>query len=115
MIQDIYPSRLYNEFRKCEIEENDYLLIFDKDGKVLVKEDDGRLLFSTKKQIGDVENTYLFSVDEQKYFLALDDKSVDTAALEKEGFVYLTVRELRDHADGNEIYAGFTAYHLWRW
>lgn len=115
MIQDIYPSRLYNEFRMCEIEENDYLLAFNKDGKVLVKEDDGRLLFSTKKQVGDVENTYLFSIDEQKYFLALDGKSVDTSALEKEGFVYLTVRKLRDHADGNEIYAGFTAYHLWRW
>ena len=115
MIQDIYPSRLYNEFRMCEIEENDYLLVYDKDGKVLVKEEAGKLLFTTKKQIGDVENTYLFSVDEQKYFLSLDGKSVDTKALEKEGFVYLTVRELRDHADGNEIYAGFTAYHLWRW
>lgn len=39
MIQDIYPSKLYNEFRKCEIEEKDYLLVFDENGKVLVKED----------------------------------------------------------------------------
>ena len=30
MIQDIYPSKLYNEFRKCEIEEKDYLLVFDE-------------------------------------------------------------------------------------
>ena len=52
----------------------------------------------------------MFSVDEKKYFLALGEVSF----LNSE-YGYYSVRELRDRCSGKELFAVFSAYHLWRW
>ena len=59
MIQDIYPSKLKNEYFNYDIKENDYLLVFDKDGKILVGEDEGKAVFLKGKDISD-DAVYLF-------------------------------------------------------
>ncbi len=122
MIQDIYPSRLKNEYVKCEIKDNDTLLIFDRDGRLSVSEKDGVMRFpvwgdvkdlkeiSSDEEIRNEKPVYLFSIDEQKFFLSLS-----LSDYEKDGFVFHTIREVRDLFSGNGVYAAFTAYHLWKW
>ncbi len=108
MIQNIYPSNLDNSFGNYKPCENDYLLHFDKEGRLLTKIADGLLSFTAFSEISDV--VYLFSVDDSRYFLALDEQNYM-----KNGFEYRNIRELRDSSNGKELFASFTAYHLWKW
>lgn len=108
MIQDIFPSKLYNSYKNCTLTADGYLLFFDGEGRLLSRAEDGRLTFT--EGIEGREAVYLFSVDEKPYFLALDGEG-----LTAEGFEYRTVRQLRDCCGGKELFAAFTAYHLWKW
>ena len=108
MIQDIYPSKLYNHFENGVPTDKDYLLFFDKDGRLLTKVENGCIHF-TKCSAGD-KGVYLFSVDDKRYFLA-DSPDIHIS----DGYEYFTVRELRDRCNGKELFAAFTAYHLWKW
>ena len=110
MIQDIYPSKLHNEFQPYTITAGDVLLQFDAQGKILLGEENGSAIFprSTGQETGRM--IYLFSLDEARFFL-----SMESAAEAAEGFAYYTIREARDHFSGKEIFAAFTAYHLWKW
>ena len=110
MIQDIYPSKLNNEFLKYEITDEDNLLFFDHDGKILVREEEGTIIFTTGLERQDNQIVYLFSIDEKRYFL-----SIDSLEYQKEGFSYHSFIEIRDRFSGAEVYAVFTAYHLWKW
>ena len=111
MIQDIFPSRLDNSYRDYKINDDDYLLIFDNEGRLLAGEVDGRMTFTTGRDIGDGNAVYLFSIDNSRYFLSKDNPN-------KDGFAYYTIREIRDKFSGDsqiEVFAAFTAYHLWKW
>ena len=108
MIQDIYPSKLDNSFRNHKLSANDALFYFDRGGKLLTKIENGTLLLPPAAEGTDA--VYLFSVDERRYFLAVDADD-HTAG----GYAYRTIRELRDLCTGKEIFAAFTAYHLWKW
>ncbi len=110
MIQDIYPSKLKNEYMHAEISDEASLFLFDAEGKVLLGNKDGKIVFPKGSDGKNRSAIYLFSVDETKYFLALDGE-----ALEKEGFAYYNIREVRDSFEGKEVFAVFTAYHLWKW
>ena len=106
MIQDIYPSRLDNSFTKCAPSEGDFMLFFDQEGRLASHIENGSLTFPAAENITD--SVYLFSVDGQKYFLAPDSRQIND-------FEYRTLRELRDLCTGKELFAAFTAYHLWKW
>ena len=110
MIQDIYPSKLYNAFAKCEICDEDIALFYDQQGRVLLKDDGGELRFTTGADAQGKQTVYLFSVDKTRYFLVMDGSD-----FRKEGYRHYTVRDVRDISAGKEVYALFTAYHLWRW
>ena len=116
MIQDIFPSKLDTHYEAFSLRPEDTLVICDSDGRLLVNTDGGRVHFPVG---GDAAGgttsdaaaaVYLFSLDGERYFLREDD-----APTEKEGFAYRTLREIRDLCVGKEVYAAFTAYHLWRW
>ena len=110
MIQDIFPSKLYNEFTNHKIEDDDVLLFFDDKGRVLLGDGTKDNIFTTGAEAGDIRTVYLFSVNERRFFLALDyNERV------RDGFSYYTIREVRDMISGEEVYAVFTAYHLWKW
>ncbi len=110
MIQDIEPSRLYNEFRNVKPDEKDYVLVFDEEGNMLASVKDGALGFTGSSDIRDEDAVYLFSVDDKRYFLSL--KSPAPAI---EGFEPFSIRRFRDECAGKELFAAFTAYHLWKW
>ncbi|WP_281085983.1 NAD(+) diphosphatase [Eubacterium ruminantium] len=123
MIQDIYPSKLYNEFHKYEISDNDYLLMFNEEGKILLGKKENEVIFPCKADmchINDNNSTesnsdkesvvYLFSLDDKRFFLATSDMEIA-----KEDYSYYTMREVRDVFSGKEVFAVFTAFHLWKW
>ena len=110
MIQDIDPSRLDNVYTPQNPCAEDNVLLFDGDGRLLVRIQGGGIRFTTGRDIQDGSAVYLFSVDAVRYFCILEPAEVPLP-----GFEFRTVRELRDAGSGKELYAAFTAYHLWRW
>ena len=111
MIQDIEPSRLDNAFIPHVLRAGDSVLLFDKEGKILVSIRDGRIRFTTGNDVPADGTVYLFSVDGQRYFCVLAPAEEPLP-----GFEFRSVRDLRDIAgEEKELFAAFTAYHLWRW
>ena len=110
MVQDIYPSKLKNEYYNYEIRDNDLLLVFNSEGKILVSEKEGRAVFLTGKDCGAKDVVYLFSLDDTRFFLKLGDD-----AFEKNGFDSYSVREVREKFSQKDVFVIFTGYHLWKW
>ena len=110
MIQDIEPYRLDNSYRPQTARKEDRILLFDGDGRLYAATEGGVIRFTTGSEIEPEGAGYLFSIGEEKYFLAPDGAEADLP-----GFAFRTVRELRDVAGGKELFAAFTAYHLWQW
>ena len=104
------PDRLNNAFISAVPDENDYILLFDDDGRLLIRILDGRICFTTGKDASAENAVYLFSVNHTRFFL-----SAGIAEAPLAGFEYRTIRELRDLSQGTELFAAFTAYHLWKW
>lgn len=127
MIQDIYPHKLFNQFRpEAAVGENDTVLNISN-GKILIRTDkfDSNVLeFPRRKDFADSitvgENkepagyTYLFTVDEERYFLLpglLDESD------RPEGFDYAEDRSLRKEGIGPDenLFAAITGKHLSDW
>ena len=110
MIQDITPSRLDNSFKNYEIGKNDYVLCFDSEGRILADTHSDSIIFPKNGEISSDKKIYGFSVDNERYFIAVGETvNTDTA------FEHMTLRQLRDRFCGKELFAAFTAYHLWKW
>ena len=101
---------LDNSYRPQTPEEADPVLLFDRDGRLCVRAGGGNIVFTTGREVSAEDTVYLFSVGETRYFCR-------TGAAEEipAGFTARTIRELRDAGAGKELFAAFTAYHLWRW
>ena len=110
MIQDIAPVRLNNAYAPRAFRKEDFLLAFSGEGKILVRTEEGRIRFTTGAEVPADGAVYLFSMDETRYFLAEREPESVPA-----GYGYFSLRELRDGCRGPELFAAFTAYHLWRW
>lgn len=110
MLQDIYPSKLHNEFQSRKIEDQDNIMIFHEDGRVLAREEKEGLSFLAGSEGKDLRVVYLFSIDEERFFLA-----PEATGMEKEGWAYYSLRGLSSKAPQKTVFAVFTAYHLWRW
>ena len=110
MIQDIYPSKLNNTYKEYKLTAEDNILLFNAEGEAYVRIGEERISFAKRKDVKETAAVYMFSVDDQKYFLALGETD-----LQNPEYGYYTIRELRDRCTGKELFAVFTAYHLWRW
>ena len=110
MIQEIAPDRLDNSYAPRIPEEEDFVLLFDPEGKLLVRTEESRIRFTTGKEVPAGDTVYLFSVSEARFFLRIPP--AETAL---PGYEFRTVRELRDLGHCTELFAAFTAWHLWRW
>ena len=116
MIQNIYPAKFNNSYTPMEVDDNSYILYF-RDEKLLVlyNEMSKKLIFPRFMQFsGRVQKgslTYLFSIDEDKYFLL---RSCDEIP---ENFEFQNLLEIRrlELASNKEIFAVYSAYHLWKW
>lgn len=115
MLQDIYPHKLYNQYRpEVKPSANDYVLMFEG-RKVLSKfsEDKKDFKFPTVSELSDPSKLiYLFSVDDEKYFL-LQEKT----DLELTDYEFNDMKEIREnHIEPKyRIYATFTGKHLSDW
>ena len=119
MIQDIFPAKFYNHYEEQKPCESDSAFFFSE-GKVLARfNKESSLLsfpicgdFSEQK----FSSTYLFSIDNQKYFLMSGGAELPAGLSD---FSFYTLRQLRDLPLAPEakvsLFAAFSAYHLWKW
>lgn len=110
MIQDIAPSRLDNSFACRPPQPEDRILYFDNEGKLLVRTEEDGIGFIAGHEAMKTDAVYLFSVDRTGYFMG-----TRTDVPPYPGSAYKSVRELRSLGGGKELFAAFTAWHLWRW
>lgn len=110
MIQDIFPSRLDNSFKQKNISSDDVLICFDNEGRLLVSVNDGSISFLKGSDSAENKNIYAFSIDDSSYYI-----SISSAENNYTSYEYMTLRQLRDCGRGKELFAAFTAYHLWKW
>lgn len=123
MIQDINPKHFYNQFQKETIEKSDYIISFHNN-LIFAKEAEQDLVFiryedflewqdkTHKEQETEREFhfTYLFTIDQQKYFLLKED-----VELEIPGFAYSKMFDIRRRAPKYQVMAASTAWHLYVW
>ncbi len=119
MIQDIFPAKFYNHYEEQKPCASDSAFLFSE-GKVLARYNQFAQslsfptcgAFSSQK----LSATYLFSIDNQKYFLMPEKAGVPT---DLSDFSFFTLRQLRDLPLAPEaktsLFAAFSAYHLWKW
>lgn len=110
VIQDIMPDRMENAYGSHTACEEDYVLHFDADGSLLSGFRDGRICFTTGREIPAAGAEYLFSVGGDRFFLSFQREPAGIP-----GYEYKPLRELRSLGGNRELFAAFTAYHLWRW
>ncbi len=109
MIQDIAPKVYKLEYRDIRPQKGDTVLYFNSEGKILTGNDGNVLTFPDVGYEGE-DTVYLFSIDDDRFFLYRGDE--DKA---KSGWQYRSLRDLREWGSGPEVFAAFTAYHLWKW
>ena len=120
MIQDIYPSLFDNHFKNAAPLENDKFLFFSENGELFCNYDSDKktLFFPLYKDLLDfvkAENSvFLFSIDNQNYFLLTNDflpfkKFADFAFYDMKALRRLLL------CSNKEIFAAFSAFHLWKW
>ena len=117
MIQDIFPHQLNNQYdAHAKSEQDDYVLCF-RQSDVLTKKTlkNGSEMIELPK-ISDFGEggtyTYLFSVDEERYFLLDQEQAVNA-----EKYEYINVRELENRGlqQRYRVYAAMTGKHLADW
>ena len=108
MIQDIFPHALYNQYDPAvRPQPEDFVLCFD--GQRLLTAPDGR--FPRISELGTEGCTYLFKLDEKRYFLKT------CPALLPEGFCFQDVKQLRreQRLSKEDCFTAFTGKHLADW
>lgn len=112
MIHEIAPDYLDNQFRREEITDDSFVMLFF-DGRLLLKTIQGNIGYPSYGEVKDKVGAivYLFSVSGRKYFLG------EPLCQEKaySGFRAMTAIQLRDKPPVREAFAGMTALHLYRW
>ncbi|MDL2260822.1 NAD(+) diphosphatase [Methanimicrococcus sp. OttesenSCG-928-J09] len=117
MLQDIEPNQFRNEFENKEPDGSDFVFIF-KDDQVLLKNDETLLEIPKFEDLEEGENiqknaVYLFSIDNQSYFLAAD--FVKDFENGKAGYEYKKMRSVLTDAAKIPAFACATAFHLSKW
>ena len=112
MIQDIYPHKLKNTFIPgLEADASSLVIHFNKDGMILIKTEGKPFPRLSEFKTSPDTLTYLFSMDEDNFFLAEDE----TVVL-PEGTEYKRVREFRKmDVPKKSVFEAFTAKQLNSW
>ncbi len=114
MIQDIAPHRYENTYQKKKIEEEDFILYYEKN-QVLLAKKEGMLTFPTWKEIKEAgaeeeETQYIFAIDEHAFFL-LNGMGVK----ESETFQFYDLTVFRTLEPMWKAFAGITGSQFDRW
>lgn len=109
MIHEIFPHKLFNEFRQQKPKASD-IFIHYKNGKVLMKKKNDSFEFPRVEDFPTSPCHYLFSIDEQGYFLC--DCELDISDSTYEFVNNRTFRSLENHC---ERLGGAVAWHIANW
>jgi NAD+ diphosphatase len=111
MIQDIAPYTFYNTYRDIR-PTKDSTVFFFSGQEVLADISEDRLRFPTYGQLTSEPATciYLFSIDDQSFFLALDRPDPGLA-----GYKLENTQMFRTIGPRHLAYAGLTAHQLYKW
>lgn len=143
MIQDIYPSRLNNQYTAYSPVDEDIVFFFQGSSLLAKYEDEETLVYPQYKEFvkgitlqenkDSVDNytfIYLLSVDDTRYFLAekkgellkgqyigeMADASIHKEyAAVVEGFDFVGVNSFRKAKPKATAFAAITAYHIYSW
>lgn len=125
MLQDIYPSKLDNQYDPTIKPQKGDIVVYIDGNDILLKEDDGlkypRVSDFDCLDLGQL--IYIFSVDDERFFLgnyALgdgDEKAVRLQAVKAKGFELHNLRTIREASmqPKKYIFAAYTAKHLATW
>ena len=113
MIQDIAPARFNNQFENRKPEPDSRICCF-KEGELLasLREEEQELVLPLYREFPDSpEAVYLFSVDENAYFLIREPGRVP------EGYTYYSLHAVRDMKMASNLsgFIAYSAFHLWKW
>ena len=115
MIQDIAPHTYHNEYKPVAPDKESHILAYEE-GKILMKKDGETMTLPSFRELeGKVENLYenyiyLFSIDEEHFYLIPD---LDTSLLP--GYQFEITRVLRTAEPQYLAFAGITGYQLFQW
>ncbi len=143
MIQDIFPSRLDNQYVECSPADNDIIFFFKGSSLLAKYKEDSTLVYPQYKEfvsgINNADNddnvdnytfVYLLSVDDTRYFLArksgelLKGQYIGEMAdsdIHKEyeavidGFDFVGVDSFRKAKPKATAFAAITAFHIYGW
>lgn len=121
MIQDIGQRKFDNTFRNVKPERDDRVMIFSgsarNNDKVLMRTDEsGAIDFPRAGECEyEVECTYLFSIDDERFFLIRQEQEAVASKLIEKGYTFEGIRALRRSTPQYLCFAGMTAYHLFAW
>lgn len=122
MIQEIGAGRFQNQFRQCSPRSGDYVIAFSgkekRDAAVLVEAGQSAIVYPTvgqlkeHAQVNEEDLCYLFSLDEDAFYLW---KNWDEMPNASEEWEYRSIRMFRTAEPMELCFAGMTAYHLYVW
>ena len=114
MIQDIFPSKLYNAFSNRSPAQDSFMISFCND-RIYAHYDvkNEKIIFPTFSDMTkQTEYVYLFSIDNNSFFLTLNCDETELSGFE--AYSMRELRALRVHSN-IEILAAYTSFHLWKW
>ena len=114
MIQDLEGKKLYNEYEKQTPQPGDAVFFFDMDQMYIKEDADGNPDLLTAADFPNTKLQYLFRIEENKYFLAMDEADKDAIEV-MPGVIRTQARNLRDLKHKELAFAAATAYHLYQW
>ena len=127
MLQDIYPSKLYNEYQPDATPQNDDNVILLSGNDIVIRADESAQFPKVKDILG-IDSSkliYLFSIDNEAFYLgnyALEDHAFDNTSacldsLSTEGFALHNLKSIREAElpPKKYIFGAYTAKHLVTW
>ncbi|BCN31160.1 NAD(+) diphosphatase [Anaeromicropila herbilytica] len=123
MIQDILPKVLNNQYFKKNITADSTVLIYEQDNVYVMSDDDNIQFpkYSDMPTTNKIQYIYLFSVDQEMFFLGLLDDDISwkqNSMLDKlnvKGYSFENIRIFRNPQYGYLAFAGITGYQLYGW
>ena len=111
MIQDIAPHKFHNQYDPLAVPGREDIVLFFDGGRLLMKVGESPELLRVKDLPEDCGLTYLFSLDEDRFFLLREGNTVP------EGCAFTDLRTLRGASSlpREILYAVFTGKHLSDW
>ena len=115
MIQDIQPKHLYNQYKPVPPDRESWALYYE-DHKVLVKKTPSGITFPKFRELERLNEEiyedyiYLFSVDDERYYLVRDISREPLSDLTMENTEIFRAADPQYHA-----FAGITGYQLYNW